>query len=473
LGVKPLFYYYHQGMLAFASEIKALKLHPMVKSRLSLNDEAVAAFLQMGYIPQPHTIYNEIHKFPAGNFAVLESQLHFHKYWTFADQITPSLLMDEYEAEEKLETLLHSAIKYRLIADVPVGVFLSGGIDSSLVTALASKYHSGKIKSFTIGFKDGKFDESKHALKVAQHLNTEHHELIIEEKEVFENLDNIFDIYDEPFGDQSMLPSLAVCKLARAHVKVVLTGDGGDEFFYGYGAYTWAQRLQNPFFKQSHFLLSKILSIMPARYKRVAELLDYDGSTHMESHIHAKENGYYSSKELKALMHKSTSTFRPYTSHITARPLQAIEKQALFDAEVYLRDDLLVKMDRASMHHGLEAREPLLDFRIVELALNLDVGLKKRDHQSKYLLKKILYKHVPQQLLERPKWGFTIPLNAWLNKDLAYLKDEYLNKEIVALYGIVKFSKVQDLLKSYNHKPYQTQQVWALILLHKWLKEQY
>ncbi len=472
IGVKPLFWFHQSGVFAFASELKALKQIPFVKSRLSVNETAVSEFLHLGYIPEPHSIYREIHKFPSGSMGIFKESLQIERYWSIEDKIKAEVISNEQEASDELEKLLHSSVKYRLIADVPVGVFLSGGVDSSLVTALASQHHQGKIKSFTIGFKDGKFDESKHAKRVAEHISTDHQEWIITEKEVFQNIDNIFDIYDEPYADQSMLPSLAVCHLASKEVKVVLTGDGGDEFFYGYGAYTWARRLQNPLIKHNRKLFSKTLALLNPRYKRVAELLDFESDETMISHLHAKENGYFSNKELHGLLLNHQKYTAPVLSSSVARQLSALERQAIFDAEVYLKDDLLVKMDRASMHHSLEAREPLLDYRIAEFALNLDPKLKKNGNTDKYLLKKVLYKYIPKELMDRPKWGFTIPLDTWLNKDLAYLKQDYLNEKTIRDCGLVDYKAVTNVLEAYPSKPYKIQQIWALILLHKWLKEE-
>lgn len=471
LGVKPLFYFYKNGFLAFASELKALKQIPVVRNSLSINHKAISSYLHMGYIAEPHSIYSEINKFPAGGCGIFEHDFKIQKYWTVVGQIQRQVYDHEAEAEQKLEALLHSSIKYRMIADVPLGVFLSGGVDSSLVAALASQHHRGKIKSFTIGFKEGKFDESHYARQVAKHLGTDHQELIISEKEVFHSLDRIYQIYDEPFADQSMLPSLAVCQLAKQNVKVVLTGDGGDEFFYGYGSHTWAERLQKPMWKYNKRAIAQILGLMGPRYRRVSELLN-SPMQGLQSHIHAKENGYFSNKELQSLLVHPSSYIQPDFAKLSSRKLSDLELQALFEAEIYLRDDLLVKVDRASMHHSLEAREPLLDYRIAELALNLEPRFKKQGKIGKYLLKKILYKYVPQSLVERPKWGFTIPLDNWLSNELAYLKEDYLNEKVVSDMGVVSYAAVKTILAEYKSKPYKIQQIWALILLHKWLKEE-
>jgi asparagine synthase (glutamine-hydrolysing) len=471
-GVKPLFYFSKNGYFGFASEIKSLKQHPYIVKNLTLNNAAVVNYLHMGYIPEPHTIYNEIYKFSAGSWAVFDTKLIIHKYWSIAEKISKQVLSDETEAESQLESLLNSSISYRLIADVPVGVFLSGGVDSSLIAAITSKQQNTKIKSFTIGFKDSKFDESKHARKVAEYLGTEHHELILSEKDIYQNIDRIFEIYDEPFADQSMLPTLAVSQLASKYVKVALSGDGGDELFYGYGAYTWANRLSNPFLYSSRKMISKVLSLGNAKHNRVSELLNFSSENETMGHIHAKENGYFSRNEIHHL-----TTFNPelfmknHDYNKTNRNLSNMEKQAIFDIEQYLKDDLLVKVDRASMYHSLEAREPLLDYRLAEFAININPRLKKNGNTGKYLLKKILYKHLPKSLMDRPKWGFTIPLNSWLNNNLSYLKDEYLNENIIKEYGIMNHTQVKTLLVNYPNKPYKTQQVWALILLHKWLKE--
>ena len=472
VGVKPLYYYHDENIFAFASELKALQKIFYVKNKINLNLNAIYTYLHLGYIPKEESIYTEIKKFKSGSFSCLDTISYTNNtYWSIYEHIKVETIPTEQEAIFALENLLESSIKYRLEADVPVGVFLSGGIDSSLVAAFAAKHHATKIKSFTIGFKDAKFDESKYAKKVSNHLGTDHQELIISEKEIFGYIDSIFDIYDEPFADQSMLPSLAVCKMAAEQVKVVLTGDGGDEFFWGYGAYTWAQRLHSGLFKNSKKLLSTILNMGNGRYQRVGELVNYDTLTNIQSHIHSKENGYLSTKEISRLFNLTYNFDYNLCHEKYARKLSPVEKQALFDSQIYLTDDLLVKMDRASMHYSLEAREPLLDYRILEYAVNLSPELKINNKNSKYLLKKILYKYVPKELIDRPKWGFTVPLHHWLNNELSYLKNEYLNENIVRQEGIVPYDFIKKLLKEVEHKPYKIQQVWAMILLHKWLRE--
>ena len=246
MGIKPLFYYYDGENFAFASEIKALLEFNFIKNNIKLNKNSVSLFLQFGYIPEPETIFNNIKKFPSGNYAIYHNnRLEITNYWSIESKITKNTISDISTAKNKLNELLVESVKLRMISDVPLGTFLSGGIDSSLVTAVAQSISKKPIKTFSIGFAESKFNEAAYAAKVARYLNTDHHEFIVSEKDVLELIDNFFDIYDEPFADSSGFPTILVSKMAKKYVTVVLSGDGGDELFHGYGAYIWANRLNN------------------------------------------------------------------------------------------------------------------------------------------------------------------------------------------------------------------------------------
>ncbi|MCF8275969.1 MAG: asparagine synthase (glutamine-hydrolyzing) [Flavobacteriales bacterium] len=474
LGIKPLFVYQNDGVLAFASELKAIvALKNQLK--LTVNQAAIPYFLHLGYIPQPLSIYNEVEKFPSGSWAVADgNSFRVEEYWNPETKITSNLITDEREAKQRLSKLLQDSVSRRLVSDVPFGTFLSGGIDSSLVTALAQKASSEKLKTFSIGFDDVKHDESGFARKVSEHLGTEHHEYRLTEKDALELITEIIPQYDEPYADSSAIPTMLVSKMARQEVTMTLSGDGGDELFHGYGMYNWAQRLANPAVKAYSWSLSKALSFGDDRYKRIAKVLDHSKSDQLHSHIFSQEQYMFSGSEIQNLLVDNSKTdFSILDMKVSlARNLSPAEFQALFDIEFYLKDDLLTKVDRASMKYSLETRVPILDHTVVEFALNLDPKLKVKDGVAKYLLKQVLYDHVPKELFDRPKWGFSIPLDKWLKNELSYLVDEYLNEKVVTEIDVVKWSEVRILLTKWNGgQNHLYNRIWLLILLHQWFTD--
>ncbi len=473
LGVKPLFYYYKNGELFFASELKALKSLKHLQNKLTINYDSISYFLHLGYIPEPDTIYTEIHKFPAGHFAEidLEKPLRFSQYWSVYDKVQPNLIKNEEEATLQLEELLNDSIRLRMISDVPYGSFLSGGVDSSLVTALASRLASGPLNTYSIGFQQSKFNEAPFAEAVAKQLQTKHHEFVVTEKEAIEYFPRIIEIYDEPYADTSAIPSMLVSKLAGKEVKMVLTGDGGDELFWGYGAYRWAARMQSLPWKLSRPVLAQLLQLQPnQRYKRIGQLLKNDEGF-LPSHIFSQEQYFFSQKESRKLLFKGSKPLIFNGPDTVSRKLTTTEQQALFDINYYLKDDLLVKVDRASMQFGLEAREPLLDYRLAEFAVNLDPSLKTRGKTDKYLLKKVLYKHLPRELFERPKWGFSVPVSSWLKNELRSYLETYTSTEVLSKYGLVDADSVQNLKARFlNGEDYLYNRLLLIILLHQWLE---
>jgi asparagine synthase (glutamine-hydrolysing) len=466
IGIKPLYYFWDGNKFAFASELKSLS-----QLNQEINPAAIHDFLHLGYIPAPKSIYKNIFKLPAGSWLKISKHgLEIKKYWNLQDKISQNILTDEIEAKEQLHNLLQSSIKYRLISDVPLGIFLSGGIDSSLVAALATNQSDNKVNTFSIGFKESQFNESEFAKKVANHLDTNHHEFMISTTEAKQLIPKLVDIYDEPFADSSAIPTMLVSKLAKEHVTVVLGGDGGDELFFGYNMYQWAQRLSNPFLKTFRQPISNILKLLKAnKYQKASELFNYPDEQNLANHIFSQEQSLFSNQELTKLL--TNPCIEPQNIITDSnRILTAMEKQALFDLEYYLPDELLVKVDRATMQHSLEARVPLLDYRIIEFALNLSPKLKYRNGISKYLLKQILYKYIPKELFNRPKCGFSIPLVEWLQTDLKYLLDDYLNEKIINNFGIVKYEQVKQMKRQFlAGNSYVYGRLWALIILHQFL----
>lgn len=473
LGVKPLLYYWQDRDLVFASEIKALLALDEINKSKTTKKESVYTFLNAGYIPEPHTIYDQISKLPAGSYAVVkDGKMDMDSYWKPEGKITANQSTDFFTAKKKLNDLLESSVRYRMISDVPFGVFLSGGIDSSMVAAIAQDISTESIKTFSIGVKDEEMNESEFARSVSEYLKTDHYEFMVTERDSLELVDKILTAYDEPYADSSALPTMLVAKLARQHVTMALTGDGGDELFMGYGAYVWAERLQRK--KLMNTLRSPIgfaFRMLNNRYKRAATLFDYADRKRMKSHIFSQEQYFFSEKELNNILTDQYICPLQFNEefNLLGRNLTAREEQALYDIKYYLRDDLLVKVDIASMQFSLEARTPFLDYRIVEFALNLDENLKVRNHVSKYLLKEVLYDYVPKYLFDRPKKGFSIPLARWLHRDLKFLVDKYLSKTSIESAGFVKYEKVRDLVNRFEKgQDFLFNRIWALILLHKW-----
>ncbi len=477
-GIKPLFYYHDETKFVFASELKAIKAYAKTEvQKLEINRIAVAQFLHLGFIPEPATIYKQVYKFPAAHYGIISpriSDLTLARYWNVQDHFLTHPIRSESEALPLYKELLYSAIGDQMVSDVPLGTFLSGGIDSSLVSAIASKISDKKINTFSIGFKDSRYDESAYAKSVAINLGTHHHELKVSSDDVLELIPSLLDVYDEPFADSSAFPTMLVSQLARKHVTVALSGDGGDELFQGYGMYAWANRLDNPLLKLARKPIYSASKLMGDRYKRVGKLFDYSSSAGLKTHIFSQEQYYFSEKELSDLLTEPDFKFNNINNILTSRNANAGEKQALWDFEHYLKDDLLVKVDRASMHYSLETRVPLLDQRLVEFAFNLDYGLKvKNNFGRKYLMKKVLYEMVPSTLFDRPKRGFSIPLESWLKGPLSWMIDQYLTEKVISSYSYVRYQQVAVLIKKFRSgQAHLYNRIWTLIVLHWWLEKQ-
>ncbi|GDX51633.1 asparagine synthetase B [Bacteroidota bacterium] len=476
LGVKPIYYSFQNGKFVFASELKALLQFPDFKNNLKKNQKAIAQYLNIGYIAEPDTIYEGIYKFPSGSYAKIGATgIKFSTYWKAEEKIESVTVNDFATAKNQLNNLMRSSVQLRMISDVPFGTFLSGGIDSSLVTAIAQSVSAEPVKTFSIGFNDAGFNESEYAKKISRHLHTEHYEFIVTYNEAIELADKIIDQYDEPYADSSAIPTMLVSKLARQHVTMTLSGDGGDELFMGYGAYKWAERLQNPLLQTFRKPLSGMLTMLPSKYKRVAALLNYSDKQFLPSHIFSQEQYFFSADEIEnILVNKPNDEYR-IAQNISSlkRNLSVKEAQALFDLNYYLKDDLLVKVDQASMKYSLETRTPFLDYRVVEFALNLNENLKLKNGTAKYLLKEVLYDYVPREYFDRPKQGFAIPLKHWLKKELKHLVDFYLSKEMVEQHAVINFPEVKKLLQRFNAgEEYLYNRIWTLIILQQWLEKE-
>lgn len=475
LGVKPFYYYDKDGTFAFSSEIKALMSLQEVKANVKVYKPAIHTYLYSGYVPEPYTIYNNIKRLPAGSYAVIKNgKITITPYWQPEQKVEDKVVTDFNSAKQKLKDLLTSSVKYRMISDVPFGTFLSGGIDSSLVTAIAQSVSDKPVKTFSIGFKEAQFNESQYAKQVSGHLGTQHHEFIVSEQDALGLIDKMLTAYDEPYADSSAIPTMLVSKLARQYVTMTLSGDGGDELFLGYGSYNWAQRLSNPLLGALRGPVAAGMSLLGSRYKRAAGVLNYGSKARIKSHIFSQEIYYFSEAELDAMLTPEYKQHILFNENFDGlkRTLSPQEEQALYDVKYYLKDELLVKVDIASMQYALEVRTPFLDYRLVEFALNLDENLKKKDGTAKYLLKELLYDYVPKQMFDRPKWGFGIPLEKWLRTELRYLITNYLSEETVTRCGVVNYDAVKKLIHRFdNGDGYLYNRIWTLIVLHKWLQE--
>ncbi len=490
LGIKPLVYYWDGQNIAFASEFKALVLLQQIDK--TINPSSIGDFLHLGFIPSPNSIYNHIFKLNPGSYIkVSKSGLSATRYWNVRKRLTNNIITDKEEALVKLSDLLMSSVQYQLKSDVPFGVFLSGGIDSSLVTAQAVGLSSVKVNTFSIGFEENSHNESEYAKAVANHLGTNHHEFIVSYKDAIGLFDSIFEVYDEPNADSSFIPTMLVSKLARNFVKVTLSGEGGDELFFGYGSHQWARRFSSPLLNAFKIPLSYAFRNMSSRYQRIGRMLDTREADNLRSHILSQEQYLFTTGEIRQLTkpefrhpgfldfidsYESDSVLAEKDTSIgktvKVRRLNAMEQQALFDTQYYLPDDLLTKVDRSSMHFSIEARVPYLDHRVVEFAINIAPELKFNQGVSKYILKQILYKYVPEKLFIRPKQGFAIPLNKWIRKELKYLIDEYLDKDLIDKQGILN-SVVTEQLKAefFKGKDYLYNRIWLIIVLNKWIKD--
>lgn len=467
LGQKP-FYYYHNGKnFEFASQIASIQLF---NNHLTISKDALVSYLQWGTIPDPHSIFNEIKKLESGysfTFDLNTGTFNKEQYWEI-DYAGENKFQGTYsDAKDQLETLLAEAVKMRLFADVPVGIFLSGGIDSSLVTALAIRGTNEKVRTFSVRFKDKGFDESNYAKKVSDHLKTDHCVIDCDYNEGIDLINNLSYYYDEPFDDSSSIPSLLLSKYTRKYVTVALSGDAGDENFLGYHRYNW-MRYINYAYKLPDFLrtpIAKSLTLVPHyKLKTVGTILNKADindaylatKRDLNSKWIAKSDFGYKEDFTKYLYHNNKNIF---------------ERISDFDIKTYLTWDINTKVDRASMAYSLEVRSPLLDHRVVEFARSLPTEFKFHNGNQKRILKDVLYRHVPKEIFNRPKSGFTMPFKDWFRNELKdYVLSELSDEGLATIPFIdpveVKVLIDQHMDGSWNRYPI----IWRLLVLKQWLK---
>ena len=514
LGEKPLYYGCLGKAFYFASELKAIE-KVVSKDQLHIDFDGLSGFLKYGYISAPHSIYRHIYKLMPGTILSIPMTNDLNKFqyspWPDASSLSPktywsvlnsanqglsNLIKSEEEAIEQLDSVLHQSVRRQMIADVKIGTFLSGGVDSTVVSAIAQNESSEKIRTYTIGFSEKEYDESAYAEKIAQHLGTDHLTMQVTPQDALNVVPDLASIYDEPFADSSQIPTFLVSKLAHEHVTVCLSGDGGDELFAGYNRYIWTQSLWNKFSAVHYQLRKAFASVIakpsPALWDNLYQIL-----SQMRSGDHEKQKlvglkiqklaGFMQQKDIyqayEYLMSywqnpeqlileqfkKSQHTIMPQHAVLNDFMADNFVNQAMFiDQTNYLPGDNLTKVDRASMAVSLETRLPLLSHEVVELAWRIPVSMKVKNNVSKWALRQVLYKYVPRQMIDRPKMGFSVPVAAWLRTDLKTWAEDLLNS-IAAKDGILQKDVI---LKAWHEhisgKRDHSHRLWAVLMYLSW-----
>jgi len=485
-GVKPFYYYWKDGLFLFASELKALIEHPAFEKQV--NYDAVGSFLQYNYVPQPHSIFKNTLKLPAGHLLKLNLETQktsVEQYWNVYDHYNkPKLKIDFEEAVNETERILSESFQYRMVADVPVGVFLSGGFDSSCVTALLQKNATEKIKTFTIGITDDQLDEAPHAKKIAKHLGTDHTEYYCTPKEALDIIPDLPYYYDEPFADPSAIPTILVSRLARKKVTVALSADAGDEIFAGYNRYDYISRygkkiakIPKPIRRLSVMAMEGISSdSIPffrnqrnfhSRYDKLKSLLNDPDSSELLKNLTQVYNG----NEINRLFGSEVKTLKTLHNNKELRKefYDALSYMMAVDYQTYMVDDILQKVDRATMSVSLEGREPYLDQYIIEWAARLPSSYKYFKGEKKYILKKIVYKYIPKTIMERPKMGFAIPVEKWLSNELRPLVEHYLSASKVKDHELFKPGEIEKLRTDFfNGRKEKYLKVWHMLMFQMW-----
>ena len=499
IGEKPLYYGQFRGGLVFASELKAMRIHPAFDG--DIDRSAVALLLRHCYIPEPQSIYRNVRKLPAGTTLEVTAGGQCgepQRYWDAQERIDAARRQrfsgSSMEAVDALERVLDESIRLQMIADVPVGAFLSGGIDSSLVVAMMQRRSTGKVRTFTIGFEDKRYDESHYARAVADHLGTKHTELTVTSAEAMEVIPELPRLYDEPFGDSSQIPTFLVSRLARSEVTVSLSGDAGDELFGGYTRYDLASRARWKLERIPGVLRQAIPKLirrrssewwtqnlrvathtLPKRWRgrdfgaKLYRFADLAGCSDWEFY-----HGLVSHWNQPGIVIGADGAESP-VRRIMSRPsdLSYLERMMYWDLVTYLPGDILVKVDRAAMSVGLETRVPLLDHRVVEFAWSLPIHMKFRKGLGKWILRRLLDRYVPRQLVDRPKVGFGIPISAWLRGPLrdwaeAQISDSRLRQEGI-LDPLVIRKRWHEHLAGTHDWGYL---LWDVLMFQAWLDAQ-
>ncbi|MGZ3327280.1 MAG: asparagine synthase (glutamine-hydrolyzing) [Xanthobacteraceae bacterium] len=493
LGIKPLYYAATPERVLFASQLKAFRPTPHWKP--TIDADAVVGYLRHAYIAQPRTIYREAEKLAPGHILTLrEGSMPSPKcFWdlrgiAIAGQRRNDPAPDAQEATDRLDGLLRDSVKLRMIADVPLGAFLSGGIDSSTVVALMQAQSTRPVKTFSIGFHEGGYDEAHCAKQVAAHLGTDHTEFYVEPRHALEVIPHLADWFDEPFADPSQIPTYLVSELTRKHVTVALSGDGGDELFAGYNRYVWAERLARavnlvprPLRGASATALralapqtwNRLFAFVPASWRpalpgdklhKITTLLD---NPQPDAIYRRLVSQWERPDEIAAAGHEPRG---PLWDPTIAQDFpDLVPRMQFLDMITYLPDDILTKVDRATMAVGLEGRVPLLDHRVVAYSWSLPLEFKLRNGRSKWLLRQVLDRYVPRPLIDRPKMGFGVPIDAWLRGPLREWAESLLTPARLASDGFVRVEPVrrawQEHLEGSRNWQYP---LWTVLMLQAW-----
>jgi len=461
LGVKPLYYSWQNGKLELSSQLAPLK-----KGGLSLNQEAISIYLQTGYIPSPFSIYEEIKKLPPGQYAIFDldkNQMEINSYWDLK-QVSEKKISYE-EAKEQLHTLLKDAVKIRLQSDVPYGSFLSGGIDSALVSSIANSIQKEQLKTFTIGFDDKQYDESQVAEQFAKIIGSDHHLILSVQEELPNLLDAFFRAYDEPFADSSALPSLLLNKKVKEHVTVALSGDGGDESFLGYNHFIWVRKVSFLFLVPLFFrrLVAYVfpLKLIGKSGRSIKNILQMKN---LDEFIESIFTGFDTLllKDKKLWMNH----FRKYLFFSKNK----FQKTADLNLKLWLENDSNVKVDRASMAFSVEVRSPFLDYRIVEFARNLPLKYRLKASLRKRILRDILSEYIPEEVFDQSKKGFSIPLGGWIKDSFKEEFSKYLKADKLKPIENLDIVKIQKLFELHlttdvDYSSY----LWRVYVLSKWI----
>ena len=498
LGIKPLYYGWTGQTFLFASELRAIEQHPEFKSEV--NREALSLYLRYSYVPAPWSMLKGIHKLMPGSILTTDGTSGGESttaYWSLHDVaqrgVQTPFTGNELEATDQVEALLREATKQRMIADVPIGVLLSGGVDSSAVAALMQSESTAPVKSFTIAFPDSGFDESKDAAAVATHLGTDHHEMPVTARDALDAIPQLPALTDEPFADSSQIPTFLVSRLARQQVTVCLSGDGGDEVFGGYNRYAWCEPLYSRFdrapFALRNLASKSLCALSPDAWDQAFRTL----KPMLPKSLRFRDPGDKIYKVASILSSRDPATaYRRLVSQWqapedvvidSAEPPTIVEqpetwmhipdltRQMMYlDTMTYLPDDILAKVDRASMAWSLEARVPLLDHRIVEYAWSLPLRMKVEDGVTKRVLRNVLYRHVPQEIVERPKWGFAIPLHEWLRGPLRDWAEALIDDARLRSEGFFRPEEIRRMWQEHQsgRRNWHTQ-LWSILIFQAWL----
>jgi asparagine synthase (glutamine-hydrolysing) len=468
-GKKPMYYSLRHNRLSFASELKAIVVDPSFPR--TVDQDAVRLYLRYGYVPAPYSIFTEARKLPPAHSAIYErGRLTISRYWDpVAIALSGALDVTPTEADTQLDALLKDAVERRMIADVPVGAFLSGGIDSSLVVALMQEVGSRAARTFTIRFENPEFDESGHAAAVAKHLGTEHHEETCGVAQMLEVVDRLPQFFDEPFADSSAIPTYLVSQSTRRHVTVALSGDGGDELFFGYPRYFFVERanwlLRAP--RPLRRTVARMAASTPwRRVRRAADVLRDEGGNGYERFI-----AWWGGEDLAALAGPVPDNPAYAAAFERLKTLPISEQSPVLDVVSYLPEDILTKVDRASMAVSLETRCPLLDHRVAEFALRLPLPLRTDGRLGKLPLRRLLEKRVPRALIDRPKMGFGVPLADWLRGPLRQRMARYVDGVFLAELGLDP-APARALWRQFlEGRSQRTDRLWNVFALGAWVEQ--